>query len=356
MNRFSTIARRAGGARAGMVAALFAMAVAGLSACSDTTDTKAASGQDTATVSTAPKAVGPVSSPSVKSVTPGTTMPGSIADQAATAGVSSAESGAGPQPGSAALAAGAPAGTHETAVPQINFQEFTLRSQPVADEDNLVSVTLLHQDKVVSDTGAAFRTVEPQSVLEQFPREDCASREIDMFTGGANCCWGYFLLTSCGGQGYASYIEPYDGGLGDVQTLPGGKAKGYVIGDGAFMYYEPAGQSGSAPLSFARVNSPRVQRFLVFDNGAWRADQPGEFAEGYKSMLAALEGSKDIDPAAKAIMAAYYTLMAGEGATAAEAALAKALPKEYASLATAILADVRKAVAGFRPAQELPLQ
>jgi hypothetical protein len=327
----------------GFVLAALALAVAGFAACSDmAADTAPATApameedkgaaRTNPRVSTAPNPIGPVESPSITNAASGS-APGHDAGQAAA--VPGADGGGLAQ--------------------RIDFQDFTLLVRPVAEEADLVTVTVLYNGREVAGGDTAFRSVEPGFAREEFPGADCSSREIGLFTGGANCCYGYYLLSLCEGRAFAAYIEPYDGGLGQPRTLPDGHSKGFTAGDGTFMYYEPAGQSGAAPLSFSRASSPRLQRYLVFENGVWRADKPGEFASGYTDLLAELEESGDIDPAAKAITASYYTLMAGGDAAAAEDALKKHLPAEYAALGGTIFADVHKAVEGFRPVRELLL-
>lgn len=302
-----------------VLAALVGCIMLALGACSDKAEEKT-----TAPVSTAPKAVEPVSSPSVKDVVP--------APEAKPAAPESTETPAQAQdkPG------------------DVVFQDFTVRLQPV--EAEMINLTILRDGtQLVADDGG-YRTVKPGEAHEAFPREGCATMAVDLFTGGANCCFGSYIMTRCDGDAFLSFIEPYDGGLGQPHMLPDGKSMGYVIGDGYFMYYEPEGQKGDTPLSFSRVTSPRFQRFLVFENGLWRADKPGEFADEYRARAEKAKADKELEPSAKAITEAYYIMMSGDTAMAEEVFRA-ALPGQYAELRETIIADIKEAVEGFNPAE-----
>ena len=110
---------------------------------------------------------------------------------------------------------------------------------------------------------------------------------------------------------------------------------------------------GANKLSLSRVDSPRITRFLVFENNAWRAGKPGELPAAYASPLAQVRKDKDANRTAKAMSMAYYTLMAGEKEADAARVLKRTLPGTYASLAPVILADIKAAVAGFDPVRNL---
>ncbi len=217
------------------------------------------------------------------------------------------------------------------------------------DADNMVRPELLYNNRELAAPDDPVRDVSVKQSRRDFPLPGCESLTVEMFTGGANCCFGYYLLTRCPNGEYAASIEPGEGGLGDgVRNL-----RAYPATDASFFYYEPPDQSGNDRFSLSRAESPRLTRYLVFDDGAWRADRAGEFKAVYAGLLDRTAGDKQMNRAARAISMAYYSLMAGKGPDIAARALRRNLPKQYAGLASAIFADITTAVEAFGPVRNL---
>lgn len=214
---------------------------------------------------------------------------------------------------------------------------------------NLVQPAVLYKNRDISQPGDPVRELTPGKTVQNFPLPGCESMKVEMFTGGANCCFGYYILTTCPDGGHAGYIEPQNGGVGDAEQ----KLRAYPIDDPAFFYYEPQNQTGGTKLSLSRADSPRITRFLVFDNGAWRTDHAGELSAAYKALLAHVRQDKTMNKAARAISMAYYSLMAGGKPVAAERLLQQSLPREHARLAPAIMADIQASINGFNPVRSL---
>jgi len=222
------------------------------------------------------------------------------------------------------------------------------------DEDpatKMAPAILLHSGKDITQINDPMREVTADGPLADFPLPGCESMKVEMFTGGANCCFGYYLLTSCPDGEHAGYLEPGNGGVGEAQPA----LRAYAVDDPTFFYYQPKNQKAASPLFLSRADSPRVNRFLVYDKGLWRADKPGEFPAVYKSLLVELDRDKDMNPTAKAISTAYYSLMAGEKASAIFRELKRALPKEWTPLTNTVNADIRAAVKDFNPVKNLKI-
>ncbi|MDL2210052.1 hypothetical protein LJC26_04530 [Desulfovibrio sp. OttesenSCG-928-O18] len=208
-----------------------------------------------------------------------------------------------------------------------------------------------YKNKDLAPAQEEVRTLSVTQSVRNFPLPECESMKVEVFTGGANCCFGYYLLTRCPGDEYAAYVQPFDGGVGE----PVGAMRAYPVNDPSFMYYAPKGQSGDKQLSFIRPESPRLTRYVVFEGNAWRADKPGEFTAAYKELAAKARADKDMNPSAKAITVAYYSMMAGGKKDVLKRRFQAALPKEYRNLADTIFTDIEKAVTGFAPVQNLDI-
>ncbi len=229
----------------------------------------------------------------------------------------------------------------------IAFGSFTLKITP--GQAGLLDAQLLRKGAAIAPRLEALREISADPIQADFPLPGCQTMKISLFTGGANCCFGYYLLSSGQGRDYAAYLEPGDGGLGD-SNIPGA----YAATDGAFMYYEKKDGQGNA-ISLNRVESPRLPRLLVFDRDSWRADRPGEFKAAYAA-YATPAPTGDSAQTARAITGAYARLMAGENEASVLASFSAALPAAHKPLAEAAFADIRKALAAFSPAVNIPIK
>lgn len=238
----------------------------------------------------------------------------------------------------------------------LHFAKFSIEVKAAPEAENYKVVTVSHSGKAVTADSDIYRSVETDAATRDFPLPGCESMTLELFTGGANCCFGYYILTSCPEEDVAAFHEPTDGGMGKATAIDA-EIKGYPMADPAFMYYSPANQSGAAILSLNRVESPRPTRYVVFDANTWREDKIGEFAQAYKDLAVQSEGSDgSADPVASAISRAYYTHMAGADAAEVKALLATELPAEFADLKDTIFSDIVKATAEFKPFTPVPLQ
>ena len=238
---------------------------------------------------------------------------------------------------------------------KLDFAKFSIEVKASPEAENYKLVTLSHSGKTVTADDGVYRIVTPGAAAGDFPLPGCETITLELFTGGANCCFGYYILSACPDEDVAAFHEPTDGGMGAATTVAG-TAKGYPITDPAFMYYSPEGQSSAAPLSLTRVQSPRLTRYVIFADNAWRGDKIGEFAEAYKEMAAAAAGEGGVDPVARAISLAYYTHMAGAAEAEVKALLEAELPAEFAGLKDTIFSDIVNAAAEFKPFTPVPLQ
>ncbi len=197
-----------------------------------------------------------------------------------------------------------------------------------------------------------MREVYTDPSLENFPLPGDHTLKVNCFTGGANCCFGYYILTS-GNNTAAAYIPPLDGGLGPAD-LPDRAA--FALNDPIFMYYEKKDAEGKG-FALSRVDSPRPNRLLVFDEAHWRIDRPGEFPGYYANLLALLDHPRNqpLQREAKALLKAYYRLMAGQSKQTTVQYLAHEMPDKYASILQPVFEDIETATREFDPVETLPL-
>lgn len=235
----------------------------------------------------------------------------------------------------------------------IYFGDFTVAVRKEKENPAYKQVALSYNGESLSDDGDGYRTVIPGGVTLDFPLPDCRTMTLELFTGGANCCFAYYILMNCPDEDLIEFNEPMHGGMGAL-TRVSGNVSGYPINDPAFMYYSTENQKGDAALSLSGAESPRPTRYIVFADNVWRVDKVGEFAPAYRALPEKLKG-KDINPASLAISLAYYSYMAGDDEETVKALLKAELPKEYAPLTEIIFKDVVKAVEEFKPFKRVPL-
>ena len=175
---------------------------------------------------------------------------------------------------------------------------------------------------------------------------DCATLNVRYFTGGAACCYGSFLLTRGGEENYAATVS---GGFFDSEQMNDPADAGqptFRIVDTVFALYSAETTGGEQSLSFNRVDSPVMQRLLLFDSNQWRTDRPGEFPAFYLPFIAQTRSFAPDTAHGKASMAmqlAYYSLMLGDSQEAALEIFTANLPLEYQILSTAIFSDILNA-------------
>ena len=223
---------------------------------------------------------------------------------------------------------------------QVTLKNFTL--VVVQQSEDIVVATLLYKKKPVHEEGEAFASYTVDDVRHAFPSSDCETVKVNLTTGGANCCFGNYLLTACAGGDYAVYMSPLMG----IKESPVHNT--FSIADPFFMYYEPhvAGQDNALVLS--RADSPAPLRLLVFNDG-WRVDAVGEFPEYYLKLADNTVETGRENTLAGAVLRAYYLAMAARPRAEIYARFQKEMPKEYAAFAEQAFKDIETAVAQFDP-------
>lgn len=233
----------------------------------------------------------------------------------------------------------------------ISFADFAVASRPdPVNPDNPKTVEVTFEQKGISKDTESYTFFGPVAEAKDFPATGCDTMQIALYTGGANCCNGYYLLTACPETARAAFLPPG----GSLAPKPDEGFKGYKADDLGFMYYEPAGQVGPDKLSLSGAESPRLTRFIVFDNGLWRADRQGEFPAYYGKLVAEAKRA-DIAPLPKAIEVGYYSYMAGHAPTQVAEAVMSIMPAKHADLAPIIVADIEKSASKFREIENLRL-
>ncbi|CAK7020236.1 MAG: hypothetical protein DELT_02390 [Desulfovibrio sp.] len=238
-------------------------------------------------------------------------------------------------------ASNAPNPEGAASTPLARIGEFSVTATPGAD--NLQTVDVYKNGGSITQFSDPVRDVAPDIVRHDFPLPGCTSQKVEIFTGGANCCFGYYILTACPDGQHAAFVKPLDGSMG----APVGSLRAYPVSDPSFMYYS------KEPVSFIRPTSPRFTRYIVFDNGTWRADRIGEFPAAYRSLAGKALADDKMDKTAKAITVAYYNYMAGDKETPLKSAFRRALPKEYRNVSASIFEDIKKAAVGFNPVKNI---
>ena len=243
--------------------------------------------------------------------------------------------------GMGALLAAAPTMAQET-MPNKDPEPYELGKFQVNTRVE-VFLDITCNDNSINQSEDHYYSIAYDKLLKDYPQPGYSTLNINMFTGGANCCNGYYLLTSSDKDSYAAYIEP-----GDYYLV--WQDNRYVISDPYFMYYSP--EFATDKIAFNRVNSPRMNRLLVFENKQWRTDKPGEFPDYYKQQLSELADAKDMDPLANAIVKAYYTLMSGQSVEAVRTQFTASPIKEYQAYYPQIFEDITKAI-NYNPVKNI---
>ena len=215
---------------------------------------------------------------------------------------------------------------------------------------NRQGLQVFYRDKAIGEEQDNFyREVSMEISSDDLSEQGLMLTEISLYTGGANCCQGYYLLV--GGQDNAScagYIEPYDGGL-----IRNEDPKGYVVLDPAFQGYSREGTD----LFLSRAESDRLSRLLLFENSQWHVDSAGQFPDFYQARLDETSADVKLNPVFRAIALAYYSLMKGNSTDNAKQVLKNNLPTVFQAeeLVNEIFKDIQRAAGEFDPIENLSL-
>ena len=239
----------------------------------------------------------------------------------------------------------------------IKFNRFNIEIGMDAEVDNYKTLSILHDGKPVSTATDAYRTVEISDRVNNYPVENCETLSLEMFTGGANCCFGYYILSACPDADAAVYIDPIPGGMSaDPKNL--GDTMGYAVTDPSFMYYSTE-EDGDDSITLSGAESPRLVRYVVFDVDRWRLDKRGEFTAAYRQLSAEADGLQADgpvpNPVSRAIYMSYYSYMAGDDPVAVKALLKTQLPVQYSHLSDVVFSDIEKAVTEYKPLEVMEL-
>ncbi len=253
--------------------------------------------------------------------------------------------------------AGPITGDHSLVSGNIKFNRFNIEIGVDAELDDYKSLSILHDGNPAVTAAETYRSVDVNESIDNYPLTNCETLSLEIFTGGANCCFGYYILSSCPDSDMAAYIEPIKGGMGaEPKNL--GSIMGYPLTDPSFMYYAASLDSGES-ISLSGAESPQLVRYVVFDGDHWRLDKRGEFPGAYRQLAAEADGLQaDVpvpNPVARAIYMSYYSYMAGDDPVAVKALLKTQLPDQYAHLSDLVFSDIEKAVAEYKPIQPVNL-
>ncbi|MBE1236046.1 hypothetical protein IHV25_00025 [Phaeovibrio sulfidiphilus] len=236
-----------------------------------------------------------------------------------------------------------------------DFGPFALLAEPEFGGETL-DAKLVFDEREVDASARGFVIFNPRAEVRDFPLPGCRTLPVEMYSGGANCCFTYYILTTCTDDSvsYASYIDANGkSSMGNPETLENGTASlVFPISDPAFQYYQPRGQSDENPLFLSGADSPALTRFLIFDETIWRPDQAGRHQEAYDILIAQVRNAADMHPAARAIAIAYYTAMKGDESLEV---LEELLPVDWAPYKELINADILDAIENFEPVHTIDL-
>lgn len=246
---------------------------------------------------------------------------------------------------------------------KINFGKFTIEIGETDDYrlvDSYEEVEVKRNGKLLRQGEGPYLSVVSGEELQDFPLSGCKSMTLEMYTGGASCCYSYYILTSCPDGDAAAFKDPDDGVLGEPPVVLG-EVKAFPICDPAFVYYSRQSRKNDKPVLFlSHGGAPRPTRYVIFDDNAWRADKVGEFPQAYQALAAETKADmqadeQGYDTAPRAIALAYYTHMSGADEAEVKAVLEAELPTEFLDLRDTVFYDILIAAAEFRPFEQLPL-
>jgi hypothetical protein len=221
------------------------------------------------------------------------------------------------------------------------------------------SLVLEERGKMIFSQDCAFRVHDPK-IIPNLPQSECKSLVAYCFSGGAHCCMALILATRCPQKESICLVDAAhsDQEMKTVDAIGNG-TKQIKVQDWQFAYYGP--EDSELMLSFG--GSPAMQRLLVFDEGAWRPDRPGEYQRYYEHLVKensgssrkALRKNRDSERAvAGAMQACYYYLMAARPPAEARELLDSLLPTSWKAEAAKIFEDITSAVKDFDPVEPIP--
>ncbi len=230
------------------------------------------------------------------------------------------------------------------------FQNFEVATEPDLKDQNTFLVRVLMDGRQVY---AGESSLNPPKVreLNATPSPDCRTVLVELFSGGAHCCFTDLVLTTCPKGRTAAEIDLSNGpGVKFRDTTRSGTMQ-IVLNDWSFSYYS---FNDRVRLSFA--SSPAMKRLLVFEANGWRPDTPGQFPAFYKNRVT--EAYRDFrkspksdteSKASRVIAGAYYEFMRTGNEKEALSILRKNFPRPWQPFSDRVLSDIKKAALDFNP-------
>ncbi|MGC8492685.1 MAG: hypothetical protein ACP5SH_13200 [Syntrophobacteraceae bacterium] len=207
--------------------------------------------------------------------------------------------------------------------------------------------------KKLAQADCAFKTHGPGTVAS-IPFPGCHTLLAYCYSGGAHCCTTLFIATDCGPVSSLDRAN-LENDNEEVKFVRAGDGlrREIKVHDWQFAYYG----SPDMKIQFSFADSPAMVRLLVFSDGHWRVDRPGEFKSFYSRLLheaggkasTATKAGKKALASCLAMQAAYYDLMTGASAGEAGQVLKNLLPVGLRSETAEVMRDIRRAVSRFDP-------
>lgn len=247
-----------------------------------------------------------------------------------------------------------PKGTEENVEKLVRHGPFLLAVEKEPGGDRF-KVEVRKDGKVLYRDQSYYST-PPVDVIEGLPHKGCSTLVTYCFSGGAHCCTTAILCTTCGQEESMTVFDLSN--LTELILSERGPDEPPEVSllDYQFAYYHSRNSSFWFPFS----QSPAMERLLVYRNGSWRVDRPGEDRHFYERLMArdgcpgkaggghSLVGEDEaVEMAASAIECTYYALMAGQSAESATGILKSRLPRSWQSELVGLYQDTKRAAADF---------
>ena len=232
----------------------------------------------------------------------------------------------------------------EKPVQKTELGKFKVMPMPAGEAFTL---DIQHEGKSIAQSKKPVTMISYDEIQKDVPLPGCETLKVNLNEGNN---FSYYLLSSCKDKDFAAYVKPYDG-----EVTFNSELKTYTATDPFFMAYTPKLATSDGGMTLSREESPRINRVLVFEEGAWRADKTKEFVDFYTALQQQAQGDETNVTAAQSIAATYYASMAGAPRMQASSLLKKLLPSDYTILSDKIYGDTQKAIRGFDIVENLML-
>ncbi len=240
---------------------------------------------------------------------------------------------------------------------QISVQKAEKKDQ-IQESHNFIVCVLLDDRKIY--TNESYYVAPTVIIKDGVPASGCQTMLINLSTGGNDFPFDFLILTNCNGN----FANKTDSSRTEASffALSNGTTK-LKVTDGSFDDYRPAASIalGQQP-SLCSASSPAMARLMVFQGQTWRPDQPGEFQDFYKEIMAKSDLGKSKSQtdrtdtqsrAAHAIQTAYYSYMSTGSDLEGRGILEHSLPLSWRPYSNKIWSDITKAAISFNPVKPI---